>query len=316
MIEFVKRLEKPYTRHMTDTVEQRIERAATVQEENIASFLHDPSPRVLKALLANNQLTEEHVLIIANRRNLSGDVLEAIAKDRRWASSYPLKLAIAKNPKTPLFVSLSLARHLRLFDLADITRDHFLPLPYRKKIEAMIIERIPAMPLGIKKTLARRAAGNVLFTLLLSRDAEIVQSCLANPRLMESHLFKYISRQDSLRETISMIAEHPNWSCRSAIRGALVRNAQTPLSSCLRFFNRMTAPDLRELYADPMAPITVKPFIHRELFERGLEASPPTGDETVYELDETDDLVLETLPFDQEETSYDTEQGAPRGQDE
>ncbi len=80
---------------------------------------------------------------------------------------------------------------------------------------------------------------------------------------MESHLFKYISRGDSLPETISMIAEHPNWSCRTAVRLSLVRNAQTPLSSSLRFFSRMTAQDLRELYADPLVPITVKPFIHR-----------------------------------------------------
>lgn len=300
---------------MTETVEQRIEQAAAVTEESIESFLHDPSPRVLKALLANRLLTEEHALVMANRRNLPGDVLEALAKDRRWSGSYPLKVAIAKNPKTPLFVSLSLARHLRLFDLADITRDHFIPLPYRKKIEAMIIERIPSMPLGIQKTLARRAAGNVLFTLLLGRDAELVQTCLANPHLMESHLFKYISRANSLRETISMIAEHPNWSCRTAIRLSLVRNPQTPLSSCIRFFSRMTAQDLRELYADNLVPVTVKPFIHRELFERGLEASPPADDETVYEVDEDDELALQTLPLDQEETSIDAELDTTKEQD-
>lgn len=301
---------------MQTTVEQRIEQAATVREEGIDSFLHDPSPRVLKALLTNRLLTEEHALVIANRRNLSGDVLEAMAKDRRWAESYPMRVAISKNPKTPLFVSLSLARHLRLFDLADITRDHFLPLPYRKKIEAMIIERIPAMPLGIKKTLARRAAGNVLFTLLLSRDAELVRTCLGNPHLMESHLFKYISRADSLRETISLIAEHPNWSCRAAVRFSLARNALTPLSSCIRFFSRMTAQDLRELYADPLVPVTVKPFIHRELWERGIEALPLDDDEIVYELDETDDLAIETLTFDQEGTGADAVQGTAKEQDE
>jgi hypothetical protein len=300
----------------TETMEQRIERAATVLEEGLDPFLHDPSPRVLKALLTNRVLTEEHALVIANRRNLPGELLEAIAKDRRWAESYPVRMAISKNPKTPLFISLSLARHLRLFDLADITRDHFLPLPYRKKIEAMIVERIPAMPLGIKKTLARRAAGNVLFTLLLSRDAEIVQTCLGNPHLMESHLFKYISRENSLRETISMIAAHPNWSSRATIRLSLVRNAQTPLSSCIRFFSRMTAQDLRELYADPLVPITVKPFIHRELWERGIEALPPNDDEIVYEMDETDDLTMGTLAFDLEGTNVDTEQDTAREQDE
>jgi hypothetical protein len=294
--------------HMAETVEQRIEQAAAVPEKQIDPFLHDPSPKVLKALLTNRLLTEEHALVITNRRNLSGDVLEAIAKDRRWTESYPIRMAIAKNPKTPLFISLSLARHLRLFDLADITRDHFLPLPYRKRIEAMIIERIPAMPLGIKKTLARRAAGNVLFTLLLSRDAEIIRTCLGNPHLMESHLFKYISRGNSLRETIRMIAEHPNWSCRAAVRMSLARNSQTPLQSSIRFFSRMTAQDLRELYRDPLVPVTVKPFIHRELWERGLEALPPADDETVHEMDEADDLSLETLLFDQEGTGVDAEQ--------
>ena len=302
--------------HMAETVEQRIEQAAAVPEKQIDPFLHDPSPKVLKALLTNRLLTEEHALVIANRRNLSGDVLEAIAKDRRWTESYPIRMAIAKNPKTPLFISLSLARHLRLFDLADITRDHFLPLPYRKRIEAMIIERIPAMPLGIKKTLARRAAGNVLFTLMLSRDAEIVRTCLGNPHLMESHLFKYICRGDSHRETIRMIAEHPNWSCRATIRLSLVRNTLTPLSSAIRFFCRMTVQDLRELYRDPLVPVTVKPFIHRELWERGLEALPPADDETVHEMDEADDLALETLLFDQEGTGVDAEQDTMSEQDE
>ena len=301
---------------MAETVEQRIEQAAAVPEKQIDPFLHDPSPKVLKALLTNRLLTEEHALVIANRRNLSGDVLEAIAKDRRWTESYPIRMAIAKNPKTPLFISLSLARHLRLFDLADITRDHFLPLPYRKRIEAMIIERIPAMPLGIKKTLARRAAGNVLFTLLLSRDAEIIRTCLGKPHLMESHLFKYISRGNSLRETIRMIAEHPNWSCRAAVRMSLARNSQTPLQSSIRFFSRMTAQDLRELYRDPLVPVTVKPFIHRELWERGLEALPPADDETVHEMDEADDLALETLLFDQEGTGVDAEQDTTSEQDE
>lgn len=298
------------------TVEQRAESAATVREEGIDSFLHDPAPRVLKALLTNRLLTEEHALVLANRRNLSADVLEAIAKDRRWADSYVLRMAVAKNPKTPLFISLSLARHLRLFDLADITRDHFLPLPYRKKIEAMIIERIPAMPLGIQKTLARRAAGDVLFALLRSRDTGIVRTCLGNPHLRESHLFRYISCGDSLPEAISMIAEHPNWSCRSAVRMSLVRNAQTPLSSSLRFFSRMAAQDLRELYADPLVPITVKPFIHAELWERGIEALPRAGEETVYVMDEADDQAMGALTLDLETAGDDALRDNAREPDE
>jgi hypothetical protein len=62
-------------------------------------------------------------------------------------------------------------------------------------------------------------------------------------------------------------------------------------------------------------PVTVKPFIHRELWERGIEALPPTDDETVYEMEETDDLAIGALTFDQE-GSIDTAQDTSREQDE
>jgi hypothetical protein len=55
--------------------------------------------------------------------------------------------------------------------------------------------------------------------------------------------------------------------------------------------------DLRELYSDPSLPVTVKPFVHRELLERGTE--PGTGgEEQVFEIgqeeiDEFDDRFME-----------------------
>ena len=43
--------------------------------------------------------------------------------------------------------------------------------------------------------------------------------------------------------------------------------------------------DLRELYADPAAPVTIKPFIHRELWERGEEAKTFVEDR-IFEINE------------------------------
>jgi len=272
---------------------QRAERAAAAAEDEIEDFLHDTSPGVIKALLTNRWLTEEHILALTNRKNLPPEIIEIIAKDRRWPDSYSLRLAIARNPRTPLFVSLSTARYLRLFDLADITRDHFIPIAFRQKIEAMIVERIPALPLGIKKTLARRAAGNVLFKLLQSRDQAVVQACLSNPQLMEHHLFKYICLENSIPETIRMIAVHPKWSCRPSIRMSLARNAHTPLSCCAVFFRGLPAQDLRELHADPLVPVSIKPLVHRELRERGLEARQPAPEEMLYELDDTEEEQMD-----------------------
>ena len=277
---------------MHEAEEKRIELAAVEGAENISLYVHDPSPQVIRALLGNRHLTEEDVLIIVKRRNLPADILETIARDKRWAESYPVRLALARNPKSPLSVSLSCARYLRIFDLEEITRSHFIPLIFRHKIEMIIIERIPTMPLGNKKTLAKKAAGSVLLKLLRDGIPEVVQLCLNNPHMVEGHLYQVISREETAPEAILMIAEHPNWSNRPLIRSSLVRNAHTPLSLSVRFLQGMKLIDLRELYADPSLPVTIKPFVHRELWARGQHPEQ-AGEEQVYEIDEEEMEALD-----------------------
>jgi hypothetical protein len=297
---------------MADSEEMRSVRAAAASEEEIAGYLHDTSPRVIRALLENRRLAEEDVLIIAKRKNLPPDILTMVFRDRRWAESYPIRLALARNPRSPLSVSLNIARYLRIFDLEEITRSHVIPLVFRHKVEMIINERILTMPLGNKKTLARKAAGNVLLKLLLDADAEVVKLCLNNPHITEGHLFKVISRRDTRAETVLMIAEHPNWSNRSLIRFSLARNEHTPLSLSIRFLSEMKIMDLRELYADPSMPVTIRPFIHRELRQRGEE---PTLDvkELVFEIDEDELAELEAegatpeIFYEEEQKSSDTE---------
>ena len=270
----------------------RSAQAAAANEEEIAQYLHDPSPRVIRALLENRRIAEEDVLIIVKRKNLPADILDKVFKDNRWAESYPVRLALARNPRSPLSVSLTIARHLRLFDLEEITRSHFIPLVFRRKVEMIINERIPTMPLGNRKTLAKKAAGGVLLKLLLDADTEVVTLCLNNPHVTEGHLFKVISRADTRPETILMIAKHPNWSSRSLIRFSLARNAHTPLSFSARFLSEMKIMDLRELYADPSVPMSTRPFIHRELLKRGEEPTDHV-EERIFEIDEEEMAEIE-----------------------
>jgi hypothetical protein len=272
--------------------EEKVEQALAAPENEIARYVHDPSPRVIRSLLKNLHLLEEDVLVIAQRKNLPPDILEYIAKDRRWAESYPIRLALAKNPRSPLSVSLTQARYLRLFDLEEITHSRHLPLVFRNKVEAIICEWIPSMPLGNKKTLAKKATGTVLLRLLRDRDTDVVQLCLNNPHLTEAHLFKIISRFDTMEGTIRMIAEHPNWSHRPLIRFTLARNTHTPLALSLHFLQGMKIMDLRELYHDPAVPTTIKPFIHRELWERGEDAKESV-EEKIFEIDEEEIAEIE-----------------------
>lgn len=294
---------------MRESEEKSAKIAEEAGENEIQPYLHDPSPRVIRALLTNRNMAENDAIIIANRTNVPVDVLEAIAKDKRWSDKYQIRLALARNPRSPLTVTLPIARFLRIFDLEEITRSHQIPVVFRRKVEAMIIERVPTMPLGNKKTLAKKAAGAVLMKLLQDRIPEIVGLCLNNPHMIEAHLYKVISRADTIPETILMISRHPLWSTRPLIRLSLVRNTHTPLSTAVRFLKEMKLTDLRELYSDPSLLVTIRPFVHRELLNRGSEPAS-SGEERIFEIREEDFEEAEAaLSHQQQEGPGDDETG-------
>ena len=281
---------------MFDNEETRAAQAARASDEELSLLIHDPSSKVVLALFENRNLTEEHVLIIANRKNLSPAVLNTLVKDTRWNESYPVRLALAKNPKTPLFAALSLARFLRLFDLAALARNHLLPVIYRKKLESIVIEKIPALALGIKKTLAKVAAGEILISLIKDGYPDVIKLCLENPHLVEAHLYKIISSKMTTPGTIRTIAESRNWTFRYHIKFALIRNEHTPLARSALFLADLKTGDLKELYRDPHLPPGVRPFIHRELIERGEDPVLHSGpdEEIIFVIDEKEIEDIET----------------------
>ena len=273
---------------MTETEAQRAQLAASAKPEDIPLYVHDPSSLVISSLLENRNLTEEHLLIIANRKNVPPDILTSIFKDKRWSESYAVRLALARNPKTPLFTALSIARYLRLFDLADMARNHALPVVFRKKVETIVIEKIPSLPLGIKKTLAKVSSGEILLALILDGYPEVVSICLGSPSLIEAHLYKVINRKTTSQGIIRTIAEHRGWTCRYSIKFALIRNPHTPLARSVPFIAEMRIADLVELYRDPLLPPEVKPYLHRELLERGKDPEhlTPPDEERIIEIDD------------------------------
>ena len=275
---------------MHDSEESRVAKAASASDEDISLFVHDPSPKVILSLLENRNLTDEHVLIIANRKNLTPEVLNTVIKDPRWSESYTVRLALAKNPKTPLYAALSIARFLHLFDITDLARNHLLPVMFRKKMEAIVIERIPTLALGVKKTLAKIAAGDILIALIKDGYPDVIKPCLENPHLVEAHLYKVINHKTTTPGTIRTIAENRNWTFRYHIKFALIRNEHTPLARCVLFIAALKTLDLKELYRDPHLPPGVRPHIHRELMERGHDPDKLSSpdEETVFVIDEND----------------------------
>jgi len=83
-------------------------------------LLFDPDARVVRAILGNPRLTEADVVKLAASRRAAPEVLEVIAQDDRWIARYPVKVALANNPTTPLRVVLWLLPYLLHHDLRAV----------------------------------------------------------------------------------------------------------------------------------------------------------------------------------------------------
>jgi hypothetical protein len=186
-------------------------------------------------------------------------------------------------------------------------------------MEAIVIERIPTLTLGTKKSLARIAGGEILLALIKDGYPEVVRYCLENPHLTEAHLYKVINRKTTTPGTIRTIGDDRNWSCRYHIKFSLIRNEHTPLARSVLFLPDLKLLDLKELYRDPSLPHEIKPFIHRELVERGEDPERLSGEEEehIYEISEGDleDIDLTMREFEIEEAPPEEAANGEAGQE-
>jgi len=242
--------------------------ASAAGEEEIKPLVYHKSSEVIAILINNKNLTEDLAAVIAGRKNINSVILESLSHHIRWKDSYKVRLALCKNPKTPQKITFSLIKFLKVFDLADLTRNKVLSVNARVRIEGEISEKIPAMALGIKIALAKRASSNVLMKLIEEGLREVVAVCLDSPYMTEGDIYKIISMGKTSVQVIRMIAEHPKWSARYQVRWALIINKHAPLACVVKFLKDMKTTDLKELYAAPDVPSSTKPHIYRELLER------------------------------------------------
>jgi len=119
----------------------RVSLARRASSRLLERLLADPHPRVIKTLLGNPRLTEAEVLKVASSRRSSPEILETIARDKRWISRYRVKLALLNNPRTPFRISLGLLPFLMEQDLKELAGSTALPSKIREKAHSLIEDR-------------------------------------------------------------------------------------------------------------------------------------------------------------------------------
>jgi hypothetical protein len=104
----------------TEPVGMRISLARRPIPRVVERLLFDPDVRVVRTILGNARLTETDVVKLASSRRASPEILGAVAEDDRWIARYPVKIALANNPATPLGMVLGLLPYLLNRDLREL----------------------------------------------------------------------------------------------------------------------------------------------------------------------------------------------------
>lgn len=86
----------------------------------IRVFLFDPDAKVFSALLVNQRVREDDLLLIAGSDRASAEKLQLIAGDRKWSSRYAVRKTLVMNPHTPRAIAASQLRFLSNRDLHQI----------------------------------------------------------------------------------------------------------------------------------------------------------------------------------------------------
>jgi hypothetical protein len=119
-------------------VPERQRLAILANRETRSLLIRDPNKMVSLNVLKNAKVNESEVLQYAQRRDLAQDIILAIAQDQKWKKNYPVKLALASNPKTPLSLSITFLSHLQEKDLKLLSRDNNLSSVLRRRAQEIL----------------------------------------------------------------------------------------------------------------------------------------------------------------------------------
>ncbi len=200
----------------------------TAGSEELFQLMLDPDCNFISTLFRNPLISEEHLLVLLKRRDLTEELVALIYRKKQQSLSHRAILALVKNPAASGTLIRNLLPQLRLFELVDLC---YLPgvTPDQKlAAERSIIQRLPTTPLGNKITLARRGTANIVAELTKEGHPQLFAVCLGSSRMRETAIYQFLRGATANAETISLVARHSRWNQRPNLRLAILKNQKTP----------------------------------------------------------------------------------------
>ena len=108
------------------TLGERIALARRCSEKVAGALLLDKETRVWKAALENSRVTEVNV-VRALQRTVTPAFVEAVSAHPKWSLRVEIRVALLRNPHTPLAKALEFARRLAPSQMRDVLHTSRLP---------------------------------------------------------------------------------------------------------------------------------------------------------------------------------------------
>jgi len=123
------------------SVLQRVKLAMMGGKEARLLLSHDTNKIVRRYVLSNPRITDSEVASIASSRGADEEQLRVIAAKREWMKSYQVRLAVVKNPKTPLPTAIEVIPTLQERDLARMAKSRDAPEGVVHHVKRALLQR-------------------------------------------------------------------------------------------------------------------------------------------------------------------------------
>ncbi len=110
------------------------------------------------------------------------------------------------------------------------------------------------LSLGERKSLARGHIRDILESLLLDPNREVVEILLGNPHLTERDVVAIATRRPTPADVLTTVTASEKWIARYAVKRSLVLNPYTPPHLSVRLVTTLNAADLRLVASDANLP--------------------------------------------------------------
>lgn len=130
-----------YRRIALMTISQKIDLAYKGSREERRILIGDTNKLIGLAVLKSRALTDNEVEGFAAMRNLDEELYRRIVKNREWMRRPAVTIALVRNPRVPLDVSLPLLKRLSVRDLRSVFRDRNLAPVIRTSARRILVDK-------------------------------------------------------------------------------------------------------------------------------------------------------------------------------